>query len=130
MNNPYLKEYNCVRKNKGIVLFFVAIVVFVSVNSVYSAEINILSLKQEAEHGSIRAQEQLGRYYYYGKYINKDYQQAAKWFLKAAEQGDPDAQYSLGILYSRGHGVSQDYKKCSIGIQKPQVKEWLKLNQI
>jgi localization factor PodJL len=34
-----------------------------------------------------------------------DYQNAAKWFRKAADYGLTDSQYNLGILYGRGIGM-------------------------
>ena len=41
---------------------------------------------------SIRdAQNHLGFMYYTGEGVAQDYQEAAKWFRKAAEQGDADA---------------------------------------
>ncbi|MNG22691.1 Localization factor PodJL [compost metagenome] len=40
--------------------------------------------------------------------MEKDKQQAALWFRKAAEQGDADAQHALGRIYDSGQGVAQD----------------------
>jgi localization factor PodJL len=37
-----------------------------------------------------------------------DYQNAAKWFRKAADYGLSDSQYNLGILYGRGIGMQPD----------------------
>ncbi len=39
----------------------------------------------------------------------EDYDEAAKWYRKAAEQGHANAQYNLGIMYDNGQGVPQDY---------------------
>ncbi len=38
-----------------------------------------------------------------------DYQEAVKWYRKAAEQGNASAQNNLGGMYYRGQGVSQNY---------------------
>ncbi|MBN2438840.1 MAG: sel1 repeat family protein, partial [Deltaproteobacteria bacterium] len=37
----------------------------------------------------------------------QDYQEAAKWYLKAAEQGNTQAQFYAGRLYEKGQGVPQ-----------------------
>ena len=37
-----------------------------------------------------------------------DYEEAARWFKKAADQGLPEAQYQLGKCYEEGKGVSED----------------------
>ena len=39
---------------------------------------------------------------------SKKYDEAAKWFRKAAEQGHAEAQDSLGVLYGNGWGVAED----------------------
>ena len=42
--------------------------------------------------------------------VVKDYDEAIKWYRKAAEQGNADAQYMLGVMYFDGFGVAQDNK--------------------
>jgi S1-C subfamily serine protease len=42
---------------------------------------------------------------------DQDYQEAFKWFTKAAEQGHAGAQLILGVMYYNGKGVPQDYKE-------------------
>ena len=44
-------------------------------------------------------------------YQNKDYEEAAYWFRKAADQGYAAAQVTLGSMYEEGQGVAKDYKK-------------------
>ena len=49
--------------------------------------------------------------YYWGKNgKTKDYDQAVKWYRKAAEMGNADAQNNLGICYANGQGVTQEYE--------------------
>ena len=36
---------------------------------------------------------------------------ALKWYLKAAELGNADAMFGIGLLYEYGHGVDQDDEK-------------------
>ena len=50
----------------------------------------------------------MGVAYDYGRGVQQDYSEAAKWFKKAAEQGDATAQFNLGLAYEQGKGVAQD----------------------
>ena len=43
-----------------------------------------------------------------GRGILKDYNEAAKWYRRAAGQGAAKAQLNLGSLYAAGLGVPQD----------------------
>jgi TPR repeat protein len=65
-------------------------------------------LLAKAENGSRVAQVQVGKAFELGRAGNIDYDQAARWYRKAADQGDPDAQNSLGVLYLSGRGVPRD----------------------
>jgi TPR repeat protein len=40
--------------------------------------------------------------------VEKDYEEAAKWWRKATDQNNPDAQFKLGVLYSSGRGVEKN----------------------
>lgn len=73
------------------------------------------------------AEEQyhLGLLYEKGLGVPKDYEQAFKWFKKAAEQGHPDAQYDLGLMYSRGRGVPQDSEQAAKWFKKAAEQEHL-----
>ena len=44
-----------------------------------------------------------------GQGISQDYQEALKWYRKAAQQGFAKAQFNLGVTYFNGWGVSQDF---------------------
>lgn len=59
---------------------------------------------------TVKATEQfrLGQDHYYGKAVQQDYAEAAKWYRLAADQGLVAAMASLGYLYERGEGVPQD----------------------
>ena len=41
--------------------------------------------------------------------VPQDYEEAVRWYLRAAEQGDVEAQVNIGIMYFEGRGVVQDY---------------------
>lgn len=59
------------------------------------------------EHFYMSAEEQ----YLMGKKYDErqDYDEAIKWFRKAAERGDAKGQNALGVMYANGQGVPQDY---------------------
>jgi hypothetical protein len=42
-----------------------------------------------------------------------DYEQAFKWWSRAAEGGSADGQWGLGLLYDDGKGVPRDSKKAA-----------------
>ena len=54
----------------------------------------------------------LGNDYYYGRNgKEKDYNEAVKWYRKAAEQGNAYGQSNLGFMYQNGYGVTRDYNE-------------------
>ena len=63
-----------------------------------------------AENDNIYAMFELGRYYHLST-VNKNYEEAVKWYGEAAEQGYPLAQVNLGNMYYAGEGVEQNYEK-------------------
>lgn len=64
------------------------------------------SLAETADHSY--AQYYLGMMYLNGQGVDQNYEEAGKWFRKAAEQGIPQAQYKLGYLYNQGQGLPKD----------------------
>jgi len=49
--------------------------------------------------------------FFYGKGAPQDYNQAFRWFLKAATQGDLNGEFWAGVSYDSGNGVQQDHKQ-------------------
>jgi TPR repeat protein len=62
----------------------------------------------QAQAGDAQFQYELGRRYYIGKDVPKDFAQAVKWFQKATEQNNAKAEYALGICLLNGKGVAKD----------------------
>ena len=62
-----------------------------------------------AVNGEIEAQTSLGRIYYDGLRVEKDYKRAFKWYIKAVEQMCARAQNGIGLMYANGRGVEKDY---------------------
>ena len=63
--------------------------------------------EKAADKGNVNAQYYIGKLYYKGKGIEKDYKKAFEYLKKAAEQGHVDAQYNLGVCYIEGFGVEK-----------------------
>jgi len=63
------------------------------------------ALLAKASAGDTAAEVQVGESYETGKGVDRDYSQAAAWYLKAADQGDVSAQGTMGMLYMLGVGV-------------------------
>ena len=60
-----------------------------------------------------RIQYIVGKMYYEGRGVDRNYAEAVKWFRRSALQGFPDAQYRLGMMYCRGKKVSEKkIKRC------------------
>lgn len=71
----------------------------------------IASLVRSANMGDVQAQYDLGKLYYNGDGVDRDYVAAHGWFELAADQGNADAQYHLGVQYHLGQGIKIDYVK-------------------
>jgi len=69
---------------------------------------DIPSLARKAESGDAEAQYMLGRAYYLGQAVARDYGEALKWFRKAADQSYALAEFSLAGIYVEGNGVPKD----------------------
>jgi TPR repeat protein len=69
----------------------------------------LTELRQQAEKGNPKAQNNLGLMYLQGRGVAQNYSEAMKWYRKAAEQGLDVAQNSLGIMYGNGQGAAQNF---------------------
>ena len=60
----------------------------------------------------------IGRLYFDGKGVTRDFAEAATWFQKADGEGLPVAQWDLGMMYYRGYGVPKDLASARAWLQK------------
>jgi len=65
-------------------------------------------LRKGANAGRADVCHALGRLYYNGSGVKKDYFQAFKWWFLGSERGDPNSQKELAHLYEEGKGVEQN----------------------
>ena len=76
-------------------------------------------MMEGAEHGHVRAQNQLGVMYDHGQGVPQSDALAAEWYRKAADQGYAEAQYALGCMYSKDGGVvPQDFAEALRWLRK------------
>ena len=75
-----------------------------------------IRLAAEQEHPE--AQAILGRLYYAGNGVPRDYSETLKWYRRAVEQDNPTAQFYLGLMYYNGHGVPKDHSEAAKWIRR------------
>ena len=66
---------------------------------------------EEASQGDASAQAMLGKAYYEGVGVARNYAQALYWTKLAVAQNNPDGIFILGLMYEYGRGVPQDLNK-------------------
>jgi len=72
---------------------------------------NIINKYIKTNKDDSLAQYLMGRMYYFGQGVTKDYKKGVEWFTKSAEQGDARGQNHLAYMYEYGRGVTKDLKK-------------------
>ncbi len=65
---------------------------------------------RRATQGDAGEQQNLAVHFYA---IEKNYEEAVRWWSLAAEQGHAIAQYSLGNAYNEGKGFEPDYEQAA-----------------
>jgi hypothetical protein len=70
----------------------------------FSPAEHVRCLREEAERGDMLSQHSLGLAYLVGDATPQDYEEAAKWFRRAANQGHPTSQFHLSAMYKSGRG--------------------------
>lgn len=72
-------------------------------------EEELAACRAAAEAGDAESCYLLGKYYFDG--ADKEYDQAAGFFRRAAEQGHVGAQFRIGLCYDLGKGVQEDERE-------------------
>ena len=92
---------------------------------------------KKAESGDLESQLQLANYYRWEIKGDPNFEEALKWYTKAAEQGDASALNNLGCMYLVGDGVEADaekgfkllYKSAEIGNDSSQYNVGLMIHE-
>jgi TPR repeat protein len=82
----------------------------------------IADMRARAMRGQAKAQFDLGVSYRFGQGVSQSYDEAVKWYRKAAEQGYAKAQFNLGVCYDTGRGVPQNYMEAVKWYRKAAVQ--------
>lgn len=64
-----------------------------------------------ANKGDATSEAVLGRAYYEGVGVARNYQYALNYLNKSVAQNNPDAMFILGLMYEHGRGVPQNFPK-------------------
>ena len=75
------------------------------------AEITETPLRAAAGGGDRLALHEIGVRYSEGRGVERNMEEAARWFARAAERGFAPSQYSLGSLYEKGLGVPRNVER-------------------
>jgi TPR repeat protein len=70
---------------------------------------DLKDLQIHADAGDAAAEYRLGMRYATGEDVKQDYEEAMRWFLRAADQGDVHAQATVAVWLMAGRGAPQDY---------------------
>lgn len=78
-----------------------------------SGEMNdsLKTVLTQAKAGDATAQNEVGAWYYRGKYVEQNYAEALQWWAKSAKQGNVQAIGNMGLCYQKGHGIEKDTVK-------------------
>lgn len=71
---------------------------------------NILS---QAKNGDAFSQNEVGGWYYRGRHVKQNYEEALKWWSKSAQQGNVLAIGNMGLCYQTGNGIAPDSLRAS-----------------
>jgi len=80
----------------------------------HSSSMDYTIYEMASEQNDAASQYLLGKKYLYGKTVNKNVQEAVKWFELSAQQNHSKAQFILGKLYLDGKRIPQDYTDAKI----------------
>src|SRR6185436_11935459 len=81
---------------------------FLLANAAAASEEDFREAIKRAEKGDPDAQMSVGMMYSFGEGVPQNYEEALKWYRRAASSGNPIAQNNLGIMYINGRGVPKN----------------------
>ena len=87
-------------------------------------------LKEAAELGNAYAQNNYAMILYTGDLVDRDQEEAFRWFRAAAEGGIDESQFHLGLEYYEGTLVDKDYKEALNGSGSPRRRDTLRHSTI
>lgn len=97
--------------SKPVLLWGCLVAVTLTLVANGETENKFAQILEKARKGDARAQAEVGKCYVRGEGVEKDFEQAFKWYSLSAEQGNAQGQNGLGNRYLNGEGVERDYGK-------------------
>jgi TPR repeat protein len=80
--------------------------------------LDLVAVRASADKGDANAEFELGRAYYHGEGVPKDFAQAFGLYQKSAQQGNMKAENNLASMYRDGEGVPRDIAQATQWYQK------------
>jgi TPR repeat protein len=90
----------------SLMVFIMCAGVQLRAEPIHDGQESFESVKAKAENGDAEAQYVLAIWYFRGKDVPKNEDEAMKWFRKSVEQGCADAECYLAGIYLGGEGVA------------------------
>lgn len=106
-------------------LAFIAVICPTSVSAqqtLSEATDSIKAIFKQAQAGNAAAQVTVGTWYYQGRHVEQNYDQAAKWWSRAAKAGNAKGIGFFGLCYQTGRGVEKDSLRAA-GLYTRSLKE-------
>lgn len=105
--------------------YFLAMAVMMAAFATASAQQTLEQATDSIKHvlalakgGDAKAQNEVGGWYYRGRHVPQDYNEALQWWSRSAQQGNVEAIGNMGLCYQTGHGIAQDSLKATQLYQK------------
>lgn len=105
----------------AIFLFVIVISKAIEMNTIKEID-EIEQLEKLAIANDNDAQYQLGELYYTGLKVDRSYQIALKWFIKAGENNNLNAQLKVAEMYENGKGIFGDIEESMKWYEKASSK--------
>ena len=116
LDRVIMEMIGIVKRQAVIVLLFICFFPTMAVAQV--SQFKLKQVLQDANAGDISACAYLGKMYYEGTGVAQNYNEAFKWYQKAADNGVTGAYIWLGVMYYNGQGVAQNYEKAFLWSKK------------
>ena len=80
----------------------------IQAQSITEVSDSLRAIVRSATDGNAEAQNIVGGWFYEGKHVTRDYEQAFRWWFKSAKSGNAKAIGNVGLCYQLGRGVEAD----------------------
>lgn len=80
----------------------------IQAQSITEVSDSLRAIVRSATDGNAEAQNIVGGWFYEGKHVTRDYEQAFRWWSKSAKSGNAKAIGNVGLCYQLGRGVEAD----------------------